>query len=184
MGRYRAGIATRRRILEATRDLIAEVGLDGTTLKAIGDRAGVQPGSFYNLFPSKEEAILTVVREAIEAVDPDPSGEGVDTPADLVGAYVTFLEDQPLLARVYLQIAVTGAVGDDHLLGRIRRHRERRVERFTDAIARTAGLSDRSEAQRRAEILLATMDGLALATFLDPSIDVRKHATALVAKDG
>ncbi|HSG79045.1 MAG TPA: TetR/AcrR family transcriptional regulator [Acidimicrobiia bacterium] len=180
MGRYRAGIETRQRILTATRDALAESGLDGTTLKAICERAGVQPGSFYNLFPSKEEAVLTVVREAIEAVDPHPDGEGIDRPAELVEAFVRFLEGQPFLARVYLQIAVTGAVGDGHLIGRIRRHRERRVERFTDAIARDAGLTDRSEAQRRAELMLATLEGLAIATFLDPTIDVRKHAQSLI----
>ncbi|MDX1689490.1 MAG: TetR/AcrR family transcriptional regulator [Acidimicrobiia bacterium] len=180
MARYKAGLETRRRILAATRDALAEHGPDGTTLKVICDRAGVQPGSFYNLFPSKEEAILTVVREAIEAVDPHPDGVGVDTPDELVEAYVTFLEHQPLLARVYLQIALTGAVADGHVLGRIRRHRERRVERFTDAIARAEGLTDRSEAERRAVMLLATLDGLAVATFLDPSLDVRKRAAGLL----
>ena len=181
MARYRAGIETRRRILEATRDALADTGLDGTTLKAICDRAGVQPGSFYNLFPSKEEAVLTVVREAIEAVDPHPDDTRTDTPSELIEAYLTFVENQPLLARVYLQIAVTGAVSDGHLIGRIRRHRERRVERFTDAIARNAGLSDRSEALRRAELMLATLEGLALATFLDPKLDIRKHAESLTA---
>lgn len=70
--RYRRGIEARERILNATRSLIADVGLEGTTIKAICSRAEVLPGSFYNLFDSKEQAILTVVREAIDAVDPDP----------------------------------------------------------------------------------------------------------------
>ena len=70
--RYKAGIETRGRILEATRHLISEEGLDGTTIKAICDTSGVLPGSFYNLFDSKEQAIMAVVREAIDAIDPDP----------------------------------------------------------------------------------------------------------------
>ena len=39
--RYKAGIETRDRILEATRSSIAEVGLQGTTIKGICERAGV-----------------------------------------------------------------------------------------------------------------------------------------------
>ena len=67
--RYKAGLETRERILGATRTLVAANGLDGTTIKAICELAGVLPGSFYNLFASKEQAVLTVVREAIDAVD-------------------------------------------------------------------------------------------------------------------
>ena len=95
MGRYRAGVETRRRIIEATRHLLAEVGIEGTTIKAICERASILPGSFYNLFTSKEEALLTVVREAIEAVDPDIAGEGTDTVADLIEAYARFVETNP-----------------------------------------------------------------------------------------
>ena len=92
--RYKAGLETRERILGATRSLVAENGLDGTTIKAICELAGVLPGSFYNLFASKEQAILTVVREAIDAVDPDPDHHGTDTLEDLVAAYVRFLEER------------------------------------------------------------------------------------------
>ena len=67
----RVGAATRQWIVEATRDLLAEGGLEAATVKAICDRAGILPGSFYNQFESKEEAVFTIIREAITAVDPD-----------------------------------------------------------------------------------------------------------------
>ena len=91
--RYKAGLETRDRILGATRSLIAEQGLEGTTIKGICDQAGVLPGCFYNLFASKEQAVLTVVREAIDAVDPDPEHHGTDTLEELVAAYERFLEE-------------------------------------------------------------------------------------------
>jgi Transcriptional regulator len=75
--RYRVGLETRTRILEATRDLVAAQGLEKTTIKAICEKAGILVGSFYNLFQSKEEAILTVVADAIRAVGPD--GEATST---------------------------------------------------------------------------------------------------------
>jgi AcrR family transcriptional regulator len=180
MGRYRVGIETRRRIVDATRSLLAEAGMQGTTIKAICARADTLPGSFYNLFDSKEEAVLTVVREAIQAVDPDPAGAGTDTVDDLVGAYVKFVENQPELARIYLQIAVRGAVTDEHLAGRVRRHRARRVERFADAILRETPDRSTLRARSRAILVLATLDGLVLSRVLDPSFDFASHARDLL----
>lgn len=180
MARYRAGIETQRRIIDATRASLAEVGVEGTTIKAICDRAGILPGSFYNLFASKEEALLTVVREAIEAVDPDPAGEGTDTVADLVRASVAFVVGQPALARIYLSIAVTGGVTDVHLAGRLRRHRRYRIMRFADALRRADPGLDGRAALRRAELLIATLNGLTLSALLDPGFDLADHAADLL----
>ena len=180
MGRYRAGIETRRRIIEATRNLLAEAGIEGTTIKAICKRADILPGSFYNLFSSKEEALLTVVREAIEAVDPDRAGEGTDTVEDLITASVTFVEEQPALARIYLQIAVTGGVTDRHLAGRLLRQRRYRMERFADAIRRADPSLDQATADRRAELMIATLNGLTLSKLLEPRFDFAGHARDLL----
>ncbi len=177
--RYRAGIETRRRILDATRALLADVGLEGTTLKAICEGAQVQAGSFYNLFDTKEEAVLTVVREAIEAVDPDPDHEGRDTVADLVEAYIAFVEGQPALARVYIQIAVGGVHTTEHLSGRVLRHHRRRTERFTDAMQRQDGGLTPDQARSRAVRLLATLNGLAMSSIIDPAFDFGAQAKAL-----
>ena len=129
MGRYKTGLETRERIVDATRTLLAEQGLEGTTIQAICEAADVRPGSFYNLFASKEQAILRVARDAIRAVDPDPEHAGTDTVDDLVDAYIRFITDQPELARIYLQIAVSGS-NDDSVARRFLRHHVRRVERF------------------------------------------------------
>lgn len=182
MARYRAGIATRSRIIAATREVLAEAGLEGTTIKAICQRAAIRPGSFYNLFESKDEVILTVIREAVEAVDPDPEGGGDDTVAELVEAYITFVTGQPTLARIYLQIAVTGGVTDTHLHGRVVRHGERRRERFAAALLRARFDLDRAAAIREAEKMLATLNGLALFRILDDGFDFTGHARDLVRR--
>jgi AcrR family transcriptional regulator len=176
MGRYRAGVETRRRIIEATRNLLAEVGTEGTTIKAICERSSILPGSFYNLFTSKEEALLTVVRESIEAVDPDVAGEGTDTVEDLIDAYIAFVGNQPALARIYLQIAVTGGVTDRHLSGRLLRHQRYRTQRFTDAVRRSDPALDDEIARRRARLMIAALNGLTIAQLLDPDFDFAGHA--------
>ncbi|MCI0425158.1 MAG: TetR/AcrR family transcriptional regulator [Actinobacteria bacterium] len=177
--RYRAGLETQDRILNATRTLIADAGLEGTTIKGICDRAGVLPGSFYNLFASKEQAILSVVREAIDAVDPDPQHLGTDTLHELVDAYVRFITEQGDLARVYIGIAVSGRRNDTELKGRVMRHHQGRVSRFASAIRRERPDLDPAEAERRAETLVSALNGLTLRHVLDPVFDVAMHAHSL-----
>ncbi|CAN5763766.1 hypothetical protein BH23ACT5_BH23ACT5_14860 [soil metagenome] len=172
--RYRVGIETRARILDATRAQLAESGLEGVTIKGICQRAGILAGSFYNLFSSKEEAILVVIREAIQMVEPDPE-ETADV-ASLVGAYIRFFEEHEHLGRVYIRVAVGGGVRDESLRARLMRHHERRVERFTDALVAT-GVDD---AAQMAELMVAALNGLALHRILDPKFDFRGQAERLL----
>jgi AcrR family transcriptional regulator len=183
VARYRAGIETEARIVDATRRLLGEVGLEGTTLKAICDRAHVRAGSFYNLFSSKEEVVLRVVGEAINAVDPDPEGKHTETLDDLVDAYIAFITGSPTLATIYLQVAVTGALersrglDDDTTVGkRVLRHHERRLERFAEAIVRGNGSLPGAHATGSAEVLIAALNGLAFRLLLEPSFDFPRFA--------
>jgi AcrR family transcriptional regulator len=178
--RYKAGRETRDKILSATRSLIAKVGLEGTTIKAICEAAGVLPGSFYNLFDSKEQVIITVVRQAIDAVDPDPEHLGTDTLADLVDAYIEFIVEQGDLARVYVRIAVSGTKDNSDLRGRMLRHHDGRVSRFAEAIAREHPELSDALATQRAETLVSSLNGIAVHRVLDADFDVALHARSLV----
>ena len=175
MARYQAGLRTEARIIDATRELLGEVGLEGTTLKAICDRAGVRAGSFYNLFDSKEEVVLRVVAEAINAVDPDPDRSGTDTVKDLVLAYAAFITGQPKVARIYLQTVVSGGLTGNDQSKRFLRHHEERVSRFADA-----GLAG-DDAYAEAELLLAALNGLAFHWMLQPSFDFEGHVARMFA---
>lgn len=184
MARYRVGLETRERILSATRRLLGEVGFDGVTLKAITDQAAVGAGSFYNLFGSKEEVVFEVIREALDAVDPDPEGAGTDNIEDLVEAFVQFVTESTPIARIYLQLAVGRGLTDPRVGRRVLRSHRRRVERFGDALRRERpGLSD-AEAEVRAEMLLAGLTGLALTALVDPDFDMRAHALRLLPHGG
>ncbi|HEX6946867.1 MAG TPA: TetR/AcrR family transcriptional regulator [Acidimicrobiia bacterium] len=180
--RYRRGLEARERILGATRSLIADFGLEGTTIKGICARAEVLPGSFYNLFDSKEQAILTVVREAIDAVDPDPEHKGPDSLEDLIDAYIRFVTEQEDLARVYIAIAVSGGRNRTELKQRVLRHHEGRVERFAAAVARSRPGLDPGDARQRAEVLVTSLNGMTLHYVLDPTFDLARHARSLVAE--
>jgi len=175
---YRAGIATRSRILDATRQLLADGGLEAATVKAICAQAGVLPGSFYHLFPSKEEAVLTVVKEAIAAVQP-PSGPR-ETVSGLVDSFVKFITSEPVIARVYLVMAISGGLTDPSLRRRVLRHHQARVERFAQAIRRQGAGRSPTRAGDRAEALVAALTGYAIHGILSPDFDLAKQAERLL----
>lgn len=76
------GRETRDRILQAATELFDERGFDGTSMAHLLDRAGVNSGSLYHFFDSKEALAAAVVercgdraRELVDAVEessPDP----------------------------------------------------------------------------------------------------------------
>jgi AcrR family transcriptional regulator len=179
VARYRVGLETRERILAATRRLLSEVGIEGVTLKAITEQAKVGAGSFYNLFDSKDDAVFEVVREAVEAVDPDPAGAGTDSLEDLVDAFVAFMTGSSPIARIYLQLAGRGLT-DAGIATRVLRSHRRRVERFADAWQREEPALSEQEAQQRAETTLAALTGLGMTALMDPGFDMRTHAMQLL----
>ena len=176
MARYQVGIQTETKIIEATRSLLAEGGMEAATLKAICDRAEVRSGSFYNLFDSKEDVIIHVVRESIDAVDPDPDHAGTDTVDDLVSAYIRFFQDEPELAKVYVMAALTGDSSTNGARRRFLRHHLRRVERFADAMSRGDETLGAEESEMHAELLLGALDGLAFRWALDSGFDFARYS--------
>jgi len=56
--RERKRLATRRAIQQAALQVVRERGLDGATVDEISRIADVSPRTFFNYFPSKEDAIL------------------------------------------------------------------------------------------------------------------------------
>lgn len=57
---------TLERILEAAEELIAERGIEGTTIVEVARRAGSSVGSFYARFPDKEALLLSVLERFYE----------------------------------------------------------------------------------------------------------------------
>lgn len=180
--RYKAGLATRERILGAIRELLAERGLEATTVTAVCERAGIGAGSFYNLFESKEQAVLAVIRQAIEAVDPHPDDPGDETLEELVEAYIEFITGNPQLARVYLVIALGGGLTDPEVGQRIIRSHEFRAQRFRNALLRDRPDLPHADATMEVEGLLAALNGLAVHTMIDPAFDFAIHARRLLAR--
>lgn len=52
-------------ILKATREMLADVGYHATTMRGLAERAGVVPGTLYNLYGSKDELVLSAVEDLL-----------------------------------------------------------------------------------------------------------------------
>jgi AcrR family transcriptional regulator len=61
--------AGRARLLEATRQILAELGPEGVTVGAVAERARVPRSVFYRMFPGIQECILAAVREIFDGLD-------------------------------------------------------------------------------------------------------------------
>ncbi|MFE6412462.1 TetR/AcrR family transcriptional regulator [Streptomyces sp. NPDC057837] len=79
---------TRRALVRAARQILAETGDTSASIQAIAERADVGFGSFYNHFDSKAELFETAVVDALEEFGQnfDERLAGIDDPAELVAA--------------------------------------------------------------------------------------------------
>ncbi len=102
---------------------------------------------------------------------------------DLTHAFVAFFVDPrtSLAARIYLQLALAGALTDEAVATRVDRHHQARVERFAAAFAREHGELDEDGARVLAERLLAALMGACLTWVVDPDFALEEHAEALLA---
>ncbi|MEU2287019.1 TetR family transcriptional regulator [Streptomyces sp. NPDC013178] len=79
---------TRRALVRAARQILAETGDTSASIQAIAERADVGFGSFYNHFESKTELFDAAVLDALEELGQafDDHLTGIDDPAELVAA--------------------------------------------------------------------------------------------------
>ncbi|MFE7853791.1 TetR/AcrR family transcriptional regulator [Streptomyces sp. NPDC057403] len=79
---------TRRALVRAARQILAETGDTGVSIQVIAERADVGFGSFYNHFESKTELFEAAVIDALEEFGQsfDERLSGLDDPAELVAA--------------------------------------------------------------------------------------------------
>jgi len=81
--------ANRARLVEAARAVFSERGL-AAEMKEIAERAGVGVGTIYRNFPSKEDLILAIMRDALATVIAEAGvAEAMDDPIDGLRALFT-----------------------------------------------------------------------------------------------
>lgn len=103
----------RRRILEATADLVAEHGYQATTIEMVVRRAKVGYATFYKSFPDKEAAFMRLLDEGVEQLTKrvaeayEREREWPDKVAAGLGAMFEVIAANPNVARACLAEAST-----------------------------------------------------------------------------
>jgi len=182
--REELGVESRRKIVDAAAELMAERGFAGTSIAAVSQRSGLPSGSIYWHFDSKEALLAAVVEEgarrwfdglpATDQLPRDPA-ERAKTLADAV---VASLEEHPEFLRLLLLIALERREVDATSLAVIRRVRELALERIRTLFSILFESFDRKLADRLARefapFVLCVADGAFVAHHIDPQSDLRQ----------
>jgi AcrR family transcriptional regulator len=142
------------RLLVAVAATIDEFGFEQSTVTRIAARAKVSRRTFYELFENRETCLVALIDAVVERVERDLEAaglEGLEWRERVRGglwAILSFLEREPLLARIWVVHALHGG--------------PQTLERREQVLARLAAILDegRLEGPRGAECTLVTAEGL------------------------
>ena len=179
---------TRQRILRATVDLMAEIGIDRVRTRAIAERAGVNLALVHYHFGSISALVLEAAEDALRR-ELGPSIEALRSGATMqasLRAILAWIErfGERTAGSTILAEAMVKATRDPAF----RRWTKRASQRFRSVIlerleaARDAGELDPDQDLPAAAVLLAaSLDGLLFHRLVDPTLDVMQTAAPLEA---
>jgi len=151
-GRPRDSAATRRALLAAARELFAVAGYDGTTVRAIAERAGVNQALLFRHFGSKDGLFAEAVTgQALEVLHDGPAEQALPR---TLAAIMNDTGDEATLFFAALRSA-----GDTAAAETVRD--ELRVA-FGGTLASLVETDDPADAELRAELALGWLLGIAL----------------------
>ncbi len=100
---------TRSEILEVAADLFASRGVGATTVREIGDRAGVHSGSLYHWFRSKDAIVAELMADYMADIQRRFAAASAEaaTPREtverLIAATLAIIEEHPQPTAIYQQ---------------------------------------------------------------------------------
>ncbi|WP_432542400.1 TetR/AcrR family transcriptional regulator [Kineococcus sp. SYSU DK002] len=179
---YRKGVERRQQILDHAIELFAARGVDGASLRSVGDAIGVSHAALRHYFPSRDELLVEAYREHERRLPPDPGAdhgavEGIARSADrnrvvpgLVQLYSTLmadaLQEQHPLTREFIR-------------ERFARVRADLAERIAEG-QRAGRIAADLDPVDAAALVVAASDGLQVQWLLDPqAVDVRRSLELL-----
>ena len=115
--------ATRRRLLDAARDLATEGGYDAVTMRAVAQRAGVTPPTAYQYFSSRDHVLVDVLVDladgttAVVTARPSRRREPVERTVATLRRVVTRMDDEPQLFVALIRAYISGAPEVRHARG-------------------------------------------------------------------
>ncbi|MBF4587442.1 TetR family transcriptional regulator [Curtobacterium sp. PhB191] len=173
-GPYAKGVQRRREILDQTLDVVASRGIDGTSLRAIGDAIGVSHAALKHYFSSREALLVEVLRERDAASD--------RALGDTAGVFtrLAFVADrnvsEPALVTLYTTLLGASVesgneTAREFFAARFDEARGNLVAQLHDELVASGRHSD-ADLEQVASLIIAAFDGLQVQWLLDRNVDI------------
>lgn len=183
----RSADSTRRRLLVAAAELIAEVGWGRVTTRAVAERAALPHGAVSYHFRGKQSMLVAAAVAEVEAMFPDAALESMASVDELFEWTRTAVSEAgagAVQAGVLLE-AMRESSRDPQLREQIAAVLHRVRERVAELVL-SAGETDLRPPEipapaAVATVLVAAGDGLWLHCLLDPDLDVSEAVAAIRA---
>ena len=176
---------TRRRLMDAAAELIAEVGWGRVTTRAVAERADLPHGTVSYHFRGKQQLLVDAALHAFEQALPLVEFEALKSADDLVDLIAAALGHQdsidPRLATLMME-TMREAERDPVLRARLgemlNAYRQLMIEIIRADQERGVAFAGASP-EAIATLLAATGDGLLMHALLDPELDITAGIEAL-----
>lgn len=173
-GPYAKGVQRRQEILDQTLEVVASRGIDGTSLRAIGEAIGVSHAALRHYFSSREALLVEVLRERDAASD--------RALGDLAGVFtrLSFVADrnvsEPALVTLYTTLLGASVepgneTARSYFAARFATARADLAQQLRDELAATGRHSD-ADLDQVASLIIAAFDGLQVQWLLDRNVDI------------
>ncbi|WP_168929773.1 helix-turn-helix domain-containing protein [Nocardioides sp. GY 10127] len=172
-GPYAKSARRREQILDTAIEVFAERGVDGTSLRAIGDAVGTTHAALRHYFPSRDALLVEVLRRREgrmleELEDSGPFGSLQEaTKLNATTPGIVALHTSMLAAAVQ----DSDGVAAEYFTERYRAARAALAERLREGLTDGAARSEQ-ELLDLAAVLLAVSDGLQVQWLMDPDVDL------------
>ncbi|GGL10490.1 AcrR family transcriptional regulator [Curtobacterium luteum] len=173
-GPYAKGVQRRQEILDRTLDVVATRGIDGASLRAIGDAIGISHAALRHYFSSREALLLEVLRQR----DADSVARVADVDGVLprMAASADHNVSVPGLVTLYTTLlGVSVAAGNEEsrafFTERFELLRADLATQLRDELASSGRYSD-ADLEQVASLIIAAFDGLQVQWLLDRRIDI------------
>lgn len=175
--RERKWLATRDALVEAARSLSVEHGFSHFTVEQLCEQVGVSRRTFFNYFPTKEDAFLGQPHEGIPSdVAEDFVSKGASSRAgtispglfdDMAEVLCTLTESMPVTRETFDQM-LAAIAKDPKLMMIIRRSSDRKESAFRELVARREGIDPTDPRAQMATALLTAVAHRTVAEFFRP----------------
>ncbi|WP_144763195.1 TetR/AcrR family transcriptional regulator [Curtobacterium sp. 9128] len=172
-GPYAKGVQRRQEILDRTLDVVAERGIDGTSLRAIGEAIGVSHAALTHYFESREALLVEVLRARDQVVQQEFDDDG--GVADMVRAAEANVRVPGLVTLYTRMLAMSVEPGNEVAQAFFReRFAEGRKSMAADLRARldASGATTDLDLEQVAALVIAASDGLQVQWLLDRDLDI------------